>query len=147
MMGDGKALQSGTSHNLGENFAKAFDIQYLDQLYHQEIMPHTSRLKLNILGFSQGGHTASRWIYRSKLDYKKLVLWGTNLAHEITQEKIEVYFSKGKNEVIIGEHDRFIDQKQLTNVRKRYAKIGFNYSLKVYDGGHDIHPKILKELF
>jgi prolyl-tRNA synthetase len=30
MMGDGKALQSGTSHNLGENFAKAFDIQYLD---------------------------------------------------------------------------------------------------------------------
>ncbi|HID51630.1 MAG TPA: proline--tRNA ligase, partial [Anaerolineae bacterium] len=28
MMGDGKALQSGTSHNLGQNFAKAFDIQY-----------------------------------------------------------------------------------------------------------------------
>jgi prolyl-tRNA synthetase len=29
-MGDGKALQSGTSHNLGQNFARAFDIQYLD---------------------------------------------------------------------------------------------------------------------
>jgi prolyl-tRNA synthetase len=31
MMGDGKALQAGTSHNLGQNFAKAFDIKYLDQ--------------------------------------------------------------------------------------------------------------------
>ncbi len=31
MMGDGKALQSGTSHNLGQNFARAFDIQFLDQ--------------------------------------------------------------------------------------------------------------------
>ncbi len=31
MMGDGKALQSGTSHNLGQNFAKAFDIRYLDK--------------------------------------------------------------------------------------------------------------------
>lgn len=31
MMGDGKALQSGTSHNLGQNFAKAFDIKFLDQ--------------------------------------------------------------------------------------------------------------------
>jgi prolyl-tRNA synthetase len=31
MMGDTKALQSGTSHNLGQNFAKAFDIQYLDK--------------------------------------------------------------------------------------------------------------------
>jgi prolyl-tRNA synthetase len=31
MMGDGKALQAGTSHNLGQNFAKAFDIRYLDK--------------------------------------------------------------------------------------------------------------------
>jgi prolyl-tRNA synthetase len=30
MMGDGKALQSATSHNLGNNFAKGFDIQFLD---------------------------------------------------------------------------------------------------------------------
>ena len=30
MMGDRRALQSGTSHNLGQNFAKAFDIQYQD---------------------------------------------------------------------------------------------------------------------
>ena len=31
MMSDGKALQSGTSHNLGQNFAKAFNIRYLDR--------------------------------------------------------------------------------------------------------------------
>ena len=31
MMGDTKALQAGTSHNLGQNFAKAFEIQYLDE--------------------------------------------------------------------------------------------------------------------
>jgi len=31
MMGDTRALQSGTSHNLGQNFAKAFEIQYLDR--------------------------------------------------------------------------------------------------------------------
>ncbi|HTK11297.1 MAG TPA: proline--tRNA ligase [Ktedonobacteraceae bacterium] len=30
MMGDGKALQSGTSHNFEHNFAKSFDIQFLD---------------------------------------------------------------------------------------------------------------------
>ncbi len=31
MMGNGWALQSGTSHFLGQNFAKAFDIKFLDQ--------------------------------------------------------------------------------------------------------------------
>jgi len=30
MMGDTRALQAGTSHNLGQNFAKAFEIRYLD---------------------------------------------------------------------------------------------------------------------
>ncbi|MGI6222064.1 MAG: proline--tRNA ligase [Prevotella sp.] len=31
MMQDGKALQSGTSHFLGQNFAKSFDVTYLDK--------------------------------------------------------------------------------------------------------------------
>lgn len=31
LMGDGKALQAGTSHNLGQHFARVFDIMFLDQ--------------------------------------------------------------------------------------------------------------------
>ena len=31
MMQDGKALQSGTSHFLGQNFGKAFDVQFVDK--------------------------------------------------------------------------------------------------------------------
>nr|PZN05292.1 MAG: proline--tRNA ligase [Bacillota bacterium] len=31
MMSDGKALQAGTSHNLGQHFSKVFNIQFLDQ--------------------------------------------------------------------------------------------------------------------
>ncbi|MBP5366531.1 MAG: proline--tRNA ligase [Bacteroidales bacterium] len=31
LMQDGKALQSGTSHFLGQNFGKAFDVQFVDQ--------------------------------------------------------------------------------------------------------------------
>src|SRR5205085_12613434 len=31
LMQDGKALQAGTSHFLGQNFAKAFDVQFADK--------------------------------------------------------------------------------------------------------------------
>ncbi|MBI4507396.1 MAG: proline--tRNA ligase [Chloroflexi bacterium] len=31
LMGDGRALQAGTSHNLGQHFAKVFDITFLDK--------------------------------------------------------------------------------------------------------------------
>lgn len=42
MMGDTKALQAGTSHNLGQNFAKAFEIQYLDENNQQQFVWTTS---------------------------------------------------------------------------------------------------------
>ena len=39
---DGKALQMGTSHELGQNFAKAFDIKYLSKQGSQELCWTTS---------------------------------------------------------------------------------------------------------
>ncbi|MEG0774102.1 proline--tRNA ligase [Clostridium sp.] len=49
LMHDGKALQNGTSHNFGDNFAKAFGIQYSDktgklQYVHQTSWGVTTRL-------------------------------------------------------------------------------------------------------
>jgi prolyl-tRNA synthetase len=42
LMQDGKALQSGTSHFLGQNFAKAFDVQFSDQNGQREYVWATS---------------------------------------------------------------------------------------------------------
>ncbi|MFF8446847.1 proline--tRNA ligase [Streptomyces leeuwenhoekii] len=42
MMGDGKALQLGTSHELGQNFARAFDTRYLSRDGRQEHVWQTS---------------------------------------------------------------------------------------------------------
>lgn len=49
LMHDGKALQTGTSHNFGDNFAKAFNIQYTDntgklQYVHETSWGMTTRL-------------------------------------------------------------------------------------------------------
>lgn len=42
LMQDGKALQAGTSHFLGQNFAKAFDVKYLSKEGKQEYVWATS---------------------------------------------------------------------------------------------------------
>ena len=42
MMHDGKALQAGTSHNLGQHFTKAFDITYSDRNGELKYPYHTS---------------------------------------------------------------------------------------------------------
>ncbi|MDR0422530.1 MAG: proline--tRNA ligase [Proteiniphilum sp.] len=42
LMQDGKALQSGTSHFLGQNFAKAFDVQFADRNGNRDFVWATS---------------------------------------------------------------------------------------------------------
>ncbi|MEQ9424917.1 MAG: proline--tRNA ligase [Cyclobacteriaceae bacterium] len=42
LMQDGKALQAGTSHFLGQNFAKAFDVKYADKTGKEEYVWGTS---------------------------------------------------------------------------------------------------------
>jgi prolyl-tRNA synthetase len=42
LMGDGKILQAGTSHNLGQNFAQAFDIRFLDENKQEQYVWTTS---------------------------------------------------------------------------------------------------------
>ncbi len=51
MMRDGKALQSGTSHYLGENFARAFDITFND-VHNEQAYVHTTSwgLSTRIIG-------------------------------------------------------------------------------------------------
>jgi prolyl-tRNA synthetase len=51
MMGDGRALQSGTSHNLGQNFARVFNTQYLNKNNEHEFVWQTSwGLSTRIIG-------------------------------------------------------------------------------------------------
>ena len=51
MMQDGKALQSGTSHMLAQNFAKSFDVSFLDEKQEKQYVWQTSwGLSTRIIG-------------------------------------------------------------------------------------------------
>jgi prolyl-tRNA synthetase len=57
LMPDGKALQSGTSHFLGQNFARAFDITFLDQDGQRNLVWTTSwGMSTRILGATLMAH-------------------------------------------------------------------------------------------
>ena len=121
-------------------------INYLNQIYQQELVGIRRHVNINILGFSQGGHTASRWIYKSGIGYNKLILWGAGLAYEINEKIICSSFNIGKQYFVIGDQDRFIDQSALDAARKRYEGIGFDYELVGYQGIHDIYPDVLSKI-
>ena len=60
LMQDGKALQSGTSHFLGQNFAKAFDVQYTNKEGKQEYVWATSwGVSTRLMGALITAHSAN----------------------------------------------------------------------------------------
>lgn len=61
MMQDGKALQSGTSHMLGQNFAKSFDVSFLNEKQESQYVWQTSwGLSTRIIGALIMSHSDDR---------------------------------------------------------------------------------------
>lgn len=132
-----------TSHDREQDIKNY--ISYLRAIYTSEILPWRDQLTFNVLGFSQGAHTASRWIYQDKIFYDKLIVWGASLAHEINTQIVASHFSRGIVQVI-GDQDRYINEDALEKLIQRYDRIGLNYDLIRYHGGHDIIPEVLEKL-
>jgi len=90
-MPDGKALQMGTSHYLGQGFAKAFNIEYLDKE-----------------GKKQFGHNTS-WGISTRLIGSVVLMHGDDkgliIPPALTKEKIVIVpiLIKGKEELVLNE--------------------------------------------
>jgi predicted esterase len=146
-----KFYLKGVSEKIGASWMTAHDrdtdirnyLHYLDKLYFLEIEPGNK--KLNILGFSQGVHTASRWIGSSGIRYHKFVSWGADLAREIDAGIITQSFG-GENHFVVGDQDKYIDANLLQRIEDRYQRIGFKYSLLHFCGKHEIDPAVLESL-
>jgi prolyl-tRNA synthetase len=63
MMQDGKALQIATSHYLGQNFWKAFDVQFLNKNNEKEYAYATSRwVSTRAMGWLIMSHSDDKWL-------------------------------------------------------------------------------------
>ncbi len=122
-------------------------VNYLEKIY-AETIPQllNSNLKINLLGFSQGTHTASRWILNTKHTFNNLILWGGSLTRN---DELSSNLEKIKNVglyFVFGKQDQFIDEKSIEIEKKRLEKLGLKYKLILFDGKHEIDVNALSKL-
>ncbi|GBD92051.1 phospholipase/Carboxylesterase [bacterium BMS3Abin04] len=122
-------------------------VNYLEKIYSEEIpQALNSKIKVNLLGFSQGTHTAARWILNSGYKFNNLILWGGSLQkNDELIEKLEI-LKKLDLYLVIGKQDQFIDEKSIETEKNRLGKLGLNYNLILFDGKHEIEENALSEL-
>ncbi len=113
LMPEGKALQSSTSHDLGQNFSRPFDIRFLDKEGKRQYVWQTSwglstrsiGVLLMIHGDDQGLRLPPRVapvqvIILSVRGSDDLIKYGNEIANELTQAGIRTQFDTRANESI-----------------------------------------------
>jgi len=120
-------------------------INYLNSVYLFEV-PSDPAFKINILGFSQGAATASRWVTQSTLHFDSLILWAG-----IFPPDMNVVISKKrlyrKNVLLVfGSNDPFVSNEKLSVQKELAAGLGLSPKIITYRGDHDIDSKVLAKI-
>lgn len=116
-------------------------INYLNQLHEFTCAENTnSSLKINLLGFSQGGATVSRWAANRKARFDNLILWASIFPEDMNFEQITTHntFLLYGNDDEFATHEKVAQQKSLLSNTTSFNIIEF-------DGKHDIPKTVLLE--
>ena len=146
---EGFSGRVGATWMTSENRIVAIEnyVRFLNSMFNDVNEKVSKKVKFNVLGFSQGTATASRWIEQSSFEFEKLILWGGALPPDLTKEVITNRMRHKKLIQVIGKNDPYITLEK----QKKIEELVKNYKLttvyEYYDGAHDIQNSTLIKLF
>ena len=120
-------------------------IRYLD-LLHAELARTFRPRRTIVVGFSQGGATASRWATLGATNIHTLVLWGATLPPDLDLASVRERLAALRLKIVIGRTDQYISPEALARERQRLADGNVPAEFIEYDAGHSIKRAVLKEL-
>jgi predicted esterase len=122
-------------------------VAYLDDLY-DEIFTRASReeVSVTVVGFSQGGATANRWLTRGRARADRLIMWGALLATDSDLNQAATFFRGVKLTMVIGTRDKFTDEGMISKYEKLLREKNVPFELVSFDGGHRMDRSTLAAL-
>jgi predicted esterase len=123
------------------------NIDYLNSLY-KKICDEigNEKFNLNVLGFSQGGATACRWIFSSQMKVSNLILWAVDIPKDTMIEKNRTKWNSFNTHLVMGKKDNLINDKMKAKFLSLVSNYQLNYKLTEYDGDHRIFPEVMFKL-
>lgn len=122
-------------------------VQYLDAL-HEHVtaqLEGASDLTVRVLGFSQGAHTACRWVGLGTVEPDTLALWGSPAPPDL-----DLALLAGKLAappiLVVGSRDDYVTDKVIAAERVRFADAGLALDVRQFDGGHRLDDAMLRSL-
>ena len=142
----------GTSGRVGASWmtkeARLDDIEdnisYLDMLAKDLLNKRKYERKI-LLGFSQGGATATRWHESGNFNADIFVLWASVFPPDLDFDPNQSSLMKSQNYFVLGKNDPYFKGKE-SEVKKLFKSQDFNFKIIDFDGNHEIDKKPLIEI-
>ena len=145
----------GPEHRVGATWMTREDreaeirdyVRYLDALAEHVLETfggHEPRI--TVLGFSQGGHTAARWVALGRVRPHELVLWGADLPPDLEMESAAPRLRRVRLTPVYGEEDPSTGRVLREREAERMDEWGIPYRSLTHPGGHRIDPDLIRRL-
>jgi predicted esterase len=132
-------------------------LNYLHTIYETEIKSHlenpkviqniqANKLKINILGFSQGVSIACRWAVECQIPFDKLVLWAGRFPSEIQKEQLKFVKSEAEIILIVGDKDEFYRETYIEEEKQKLTNVIKPPKIIVFDGTHEVRREVLEQV-
>jgi predicted esterase len=120
-------------------------VRYLD-LLHEDLVSRLRPARTVVVGFSQGGATAMRWMMQGKTTASHVVLWGATLPPDVDLSLVNDRLRGAALHLVIGRTDQYISANDLAKERARLDGAAVRHDVLEYDAGHAIKRTVLAEL-
>jgi predicted esterase len=122
-------------------------VSYLD-LLHEEIfsMVDRAKVRLRVLGFSQGTATVARWVAHGNVDADQVVLYSGLLPSELDAERAARLALNSPLIIALGTNDEFARPELIAAQEARLLQLGVPHATIRFEGGHEILPAVLKRI-
>ncbi len=122
-------------------------VEYLDALY-EEVVARSGGdgVRVNLVGFSQGAATATRWVMHGRARLDRLVLWGGLIPPEANLAAGTASLRHVPLTIVLGRRDHYVTAEMLASERTRLDASGVPYEVIEFDGGHVVSRSVFPRL-
>lgn len=122
-------------------------VEYLDALYDEVASGHVGNgARLNVLGFSQGAATGSRWVAHGRAPVSRLVLWGGLLPPDMDLSRGQAALRGARLTLVLGTRDHYVNGAAQAAERARLDAGGLAYETVAFEGGHAINRAVFPRI-
>lgn len=144
--------RKGTSGRVGASWmtkeSRLDDIEdnhnYLNQLAEKLFEENTFKQRF-LLGFSQGGATASRWHHSGNFNADHFIMWASVFPDDISIEEGKSGMLNSNNYFVVGNEDPYFLGK-MGEVKEFLENQKFESKLITFEGSHDIDNQTLLKI-